>query len=57
LKVRVLKSDEYAGAIIVEVIGDKAGNFRMTFKELSDGTIISSIAPFAGKEQEIGKFG
>ena len=57
MKVRVLKSDEYAGAIIVEVVGDKAGNFRMTFKELSDGTIISSIAPFAGKEQEIGKVG
>jgi hypothetical protein len=56
LEVRVLKSDEYAGAIVVEVIGDKA-NFRVTFRELSDGTIISSMAPLASKEQEIRRVG
>jgi hypothetical protein len=56
LKVRVLKSDEYAEAIVVEVIGGK-DNFRVTFRELNDGTIILGMAPSASKEQEMGRVG
>ena len=56
MRVRVLKSDEYAEAIVVEVIGGK-DNFRVRFRELKDGTIISGMAPSASKEQEIGRVG
>ena len=56
MRVRVLKSDEYAEAIVVEVIGGKE-NFRVTFRELNDGTIISRMAPSVSKEQEIGSVG
>jgi hypothetical protein len=56
LKVRVLKSDEYPEAIVVEVIGGKE-NFRVRFRELNDGTIMSGMAPSASKEQEIERVG